>query len=81
MAQSEVAQKKMVAGILGILLGAWGIHRFYLGDTGGGVIRLVLTLVTCGAAGLIGLIEGIIFITKKDDDFEQIYLVDKKKWF
>ena len=49
MAESEVSQKKMVAGILGILLGGLGIHRFYLGDTMGGVIRIVISAVTCGA--------------------------------
>ena len=48
MAQSEVAQKKMVAGILGILLGVVGAHRFYLGDTTGGIIRICLNIVYRG---------------------------------
>jgi len=75
------ADKKVVAGILGILLGSFGVHRFYLGDTTGGLIRLGITVVTCGAAGIIGLIEGIIYLTKSDEDFVQTYLVEKKGWF
>jgi TM2 domain-containing membrane protein YozV len=78
-AQSEVAQKKMVAGILGILLGFVGAHRFYLGDTTGGIIRICLNVVC--AAGIIGLIEGIIYLTKSDEDFKRIYLDEKKAWF
>ena len=75
------SEKKIVAGILGILLGGFGAHRFYLGDTKGGLIRLAISVVTCGAGGLIGLIEGIIYLTKSDADFVQTYLVEKKEWF
>lgn len=75
------AEKKTVAAILGILLGGLGAHRFYLGDTTGGIIRLVISLVTCGAGSVIGLVEGIIYITKSDADFVQTYLVEKKAWF
>jgi TM2 domain-containing membrane protein YozV len=80
-AQSEVAQKKLVAGILGILLGGLGVHRFYLGDTTGGILRIVITVVTCGMGSIIGLIEGIIYLVKPDDEFQRVYLEDKKAWF
>lgn len=73
--------KKMVAALLGIFLGTFGAHRFYLGDTKGGLIRLAVSIVTCGAAGVIGLVEGIIYITKTDADFVQTYQVEKKAWF
>lgn len=73
--------KKTVAGILGILLGGIGAHRFYLGDTKGGLIRLVISVVTCGAGGVIGIIEGIMYLTKTDADFVQTYQVEKKQWF
>lgn len=73
--------KKMVAGLLGIFLGTLGAHRFYLGDTKGGIIRLVISVCTLGAGGVIGLIEGIIYITKTDDDFMKTYQVGKKEWF
>lgn len=81
--------KKILAGILAILLGAFGVHKFILGYTKEGIIMLVITLiigvVTCGIAaslvGVIGLIEGIIYLTKSDDDFYQTYQVGKKPWF
>ena len=75
------AEKKTTAAILGILLGGLGVHRFFLGDTTGGVLRIVITFVTCGGGSLIGFIEGIIYITKSDEDFVQTYIVEKKAWF
>ena len=56
------AKSKMAAGLLGIFLGAWGIHNFYLGNTGRGVAQIILTLVTCGIASLWGFIEGILIL-------------------
>lgn len=56
-------KQKMVAGILGILLGGWGAHSFYLGNTKKGIIQLVVSIVTCGIGGLWGLIEGIQILT------------------
>lgn len=83
MSSSEVApqKSKVVAGVLGILLGSLGAHRFYLGDMTGGIIRLIVSVLTCGAGGIIGLIEGIIYLTKSDADFQRIYVVEKKGWF
>ena len=75
------ADKKVTAGICGILLGAWGVHRFILGDATGGIIRIVLTLLTCGVAGIIGFVEGIIYLTKSDEDFVNEYITNKKGWF
>ena len=75
------ADKKIIAGICGILLGGLGIHKFILGYTKEGVIQLVLTFVTCGMAGIIGLIEGIIYLTKRDEDFVATYVTNKKGWF
>lgn len=77
--QAEVHNKKMVAGILGILLGGFGAHRFYLGDTQGGIIRLLLSCVCVG--GIIGLVEGIMYLMKTDEEFYQEYIVNKKPWF
>jgi TM2 domain-containing membrane protein YozV len=75
------AEKKIVAGILGILLGGLGIHKFYLGYTKEGVIQLIISVVTCGLGGIIGLIEGIIYLTKSDEDFVRIYVTGRKGWF
>jgi len=75
------AEKKVLAGILGILFGGLGIHRFILGDTVGGILRIVITIVTCGLGSLIGLIEGIIYLTKSDEEFVELYINQKKAWF
>ena len=79
------SSKRIVSGILGILLGSLGIHKFILGYTTEGIIMLVLTVVTCGIGGwftgIIGLIEGIIYLTKSDEEFIQTYQVNKKGWF
>jgi TM2 domain-containing membrane protein YozV len=55
-------KQKIVAGILGILLGGLGVHSFYLGNSKKGIIQLVLSVVTCGLLGLWGLVEGIMIL-------------------
>ncbi len=55
-------KSKMTAGILGILLGAFGVHRFYLGYTKIAIIQIVVTLLTCGVGGWWGVIEGIMIL-------------------
>jgi len=75
------AEKKVLCGVLGIILGGFGVHRFLLGDVVGGIIRIVLTFVTCGIGSLIGLIEGIIYLTKSDQQFVDEYITGKKGWF
>lgn len=73
--------KKILAGILGILFGGFGIHKFVLGYTKEGIITLVATFVTCGIFSLVGFIEGIIYLTKSDEEFVQTYQIGKKPWF
>ena len=77
--------KRVLAGILGIILGSLGIHKFILGYTTQGIIMLAITVVTCGIGGaltsLIGLIEGIIYLTKSDEEFVYTYQTNKKEWF
>lgn len=79
------AEKKVVAGVLAILLGSLGIHKFYLGYTTAGLIMLLCTVLTCGFVGtvmaVIGVIEGIIYLTKSDQEFVNTYITNKKEWF
>ncbi|MCB9372814.1 MAG: NINE protein [Microthrixaceae bacterium] len=56
-------KSKMAAGLLGIFLGSFGVHRFYLGYPGIGIAQIVVTFVTCGIGGIWGLIEGIMILT------------------
>lgn len=102
----DVSQKKLIAGLLGIVLGSLGVHKFYLGMTTPGlimlgvnvgvwVLALLLGLVTLGvglivtvplaglvsgAIGLLGLVEGILYLTKSDADFQRDYVVGRKSW-
>lgn len=73
--------KKMIAGILAILIGSLGIHKFILGYNKEGIIHIIATFVTCGIGGIIGLIEGIIYLTKTDEEFYNTYQVGRKPWF
>ena len=73
--------KKIVAGVFALLLGGIGVHKFYLGYTTEGVIQIVLSLVTCGIAGIIPFIEGILYLIKTDEEFYQTYQVNKRGWF
>jgi TM2 domain-containing membrane protein YozV len=89
------ADKKLAAGLTGILLGGLGIHKFILGYQQEGIILLsvyavsfIIAMVTCGIGTplilvptIIGIIEGIIYLTKSDEEFVQTYIVNKKPWF
>ncbi|BEV03275.1 MULTISPECIES: TM2 domain-containing protein [Chryseobacterium] len=77
--QPYKSEKKVTAGILAILLGGFGVHKFYLGYTKAGIIQLLLSLLCIG--GLIGLIEGIIYLTKSDEEFDRTYVQNQKEWF
>lgn len=89
------AQSRVVIAICAIFLGSLGIHKFLLGYNHEGIIMLVVTLVggaaapfTCGltalapaAMSIAGLIEGITYLTKTDDQFNAMYIANKKAWF
>lgn len=89
LSDAELSNKKLAAGLTGIFLGAFGVHKFVLGYTKPAVIMLVVSLaggaITCGLAsfvmGVIGLIEGIIYLTKTPEEFKQQYLDVEKDWF
>ena len=85
--------KKVIAGILSLLFGSLGVHKFVLGYQKEGVILLVATFVgyltmcimigipILIATGTVGLIEGIIYLTKSDEEFYSIYQQGRKPWF
>lgn len=80
---------KVAAGLLAILLGWLGLHKFYLGYNKEGVIMLLVSVVggiaTCGTASgimtIIGLIEGVVYLTKSDEDFARLYVQGHTGWF
>ncbi|WP_102127755.1 TM2 domain-containing protein [Deinococcus planocerae] len=103
---ADIAQKRLIAGLLGIVFGSLGVHKFYLGMNTPGLIMLganigvwilafLLGLITLGlgliitvplaglisgAIGLLGLVEGILYLTKSDEEFYGQYVLGKKPW-
>jgi len=76
---------RIAAAASAILLGSLGVHKFVLGYTTQGIILLAVTLLTCGlgsfVTGIIGIIEGIVYLTKSDEEFNEIYVKNKRDWF
>lgn len=86
--KSTVNSKKVSAGICGILLGALGVHKFILGYRREGTTMLIISIVGSVflfagpfVMGFIGLIEGILYLTKSDQEFERSYINGRKGWF
>src|SRR5512139_1994939 len=82
------SKSKVAAGLLGIFLGGLGIHKFYLGYSKEGLIMLGVCIVGSFVfwlgpivTSIIGFIEGIIYLTKSDEQFELAYVKNKKTWF
>ena len=65
-------KNKVVAGVLGIVLGGLGVHHFYLGSNMAGVICLV-GACCFGLSGLVGLVEGIMLLVMPDAEFDARY--------
>lgn len=66
-------KNKLVAGLLGLFLGGFGIHHFYLGSIGAGIVDIAVTWLTCGLGGLLPLIEAIMLLIMNDADFDAKY--------
>ena len=83
----------IVAGILALLFGGLGVHKFYLGYTGEGVALLAATVIsvltTMILIGIIPLmiisvvvfVEAILYLTQNEEDFNRIYVEGRKPWF
>jgi TM2 domain-containing membrane protein YozV len=82
---SDISGKKIGAGICGIMLGTFGVHKFILGYTGAGVTMLLVSVLSCFLAApimhIIGIVEGIMYLTKSDEQFYQEYVLRQKPWF
>lgn len=89
-AAEALRQKDHVsAGLLAIFLGVFGIHKFYLGCNQSGFIMLAVSIIggvlTLGLAAavieVISIIEGVIYLTKTQTEFDQIYVLHQRDWF
>lgn len=61
-------KSKTTAGILALLLGGIGVHKFYLGKTGAGILYLIFCWT--GVPAVLGLIEGIMYLCSNDENFQ-----------
>lgn len=71
---SDLANKKLLCGLLAIFLGTLGIQYFVLGKTAGGIFTILLSLITCGAWEIVMLIQGIVMLCMSDDEFKRKYI-------
>ena len=76
-------KSRTVAGVLGILLGGLGVHKFYLGYVGAGIVHVVLTVLvlTAPISVIVGLVEGILYLTRTDEHFHNTYVANRRTWF
>lgn len=77
---------RIAAGVCGILLGALGIHKFILGYTSSGIITLLVSILGFCFYGwlvmhVIGIIEGVMYLTMTDADFQRIHGKLQRPWF
>ena len=87
------AEKKVLAGILAIIFGCLGVHKFVLGYQKEGIIMIAVSVAGMAlsflcipifattAMSVIGLVEGIMYLTKSDEEFVNTYIANKKPWF
>ena len=86
------AKSKVAAGLFALLLGSLGIHKFYLGYIGPGLVYLLINtigfavtwMVLCipnAALILFSVVEAILYFTKSDEEFERTYVAGYRPWF
>ncbi|WP_428087366.1 TM2 domain-containing protein [Candidatus Thioglobus sp.] len=87
-ALADGASKRIIAALFAFFLGVFGAHKFYLGRTKEGVIMLLVFLLGFVLFGLpsliiaiIAFVEFVLYLIKSDEQFEQLYVLDKKAWF
>jgi TM2 domain-containing membrane protein YozV len=75
---------RQTVGLLAILVGFLGIHKFVLGNNTPALITLLVSLLTCGVGypvmWAIGMVEGVRYLRMSDAEFYQTYVVGKKAW-
>lgn len=68
---TPTGRTRVTAALFALLLGSFGAHKFYMGDTGLGVLYLLFCWT--GIPGVVGIIEGILYLTKSDQEFAAQY--------
>ena len=74
---TEGVSKKTLCGIMAIIFGCFGVQYFLLGKIGGGIVTILLSLVTCGFWSIITIIQGILMLTMSDEEFYRKYVASQ----
>jgi len=81
-------KNKLVAALLALFLGWFGMHKFYLGKKSAGIIMLVVSLlgfillgIPTMIIGMIAFVEAIVYFLKPEDEFQRLYVDGDKAWF
>ena len=80
-------KSRITAGILALLVGGFGVHKFYLGYNNQGIILLLMSTIgmilefPLFASSIIALSEAIIYLTSSDQKFYDTYEANQKLWF
>lgn len=59
-------KSKLAAGLLGVFFGGLGVHNFYLGKVGMGVLQIIVSFATCGLGAIWGIVEGVMILTSPE---------------
>lgn len=82
-------KEKLAAGLLALLLGVLGFHKFYLGYKKQGIIVVCISVIAgvftmgiaTGVMFLVSIVEGIVYLSKSEEEFQQCYVQDNRYWF
>ena len=75
------SEKKIAAALLGIFLNVFAANKLFMGYHKEAIIQILANIFTCGIATIIPFIEGIIYLTMSDEQFDNTYIKNRKSWF
>lgn len=73
-APGQPDSKKVLCGVLAIVVGCLGLQYFLVGKTAGGVINILLSLVTCGLWQVVNVIQGIMILCMSDEEWRRKFV-------
>lgn len=73
-APGQPDSKKILCGVLAIVVGGLGLQYFLVGKTAGGVINILLSLVTCGLWPIVNVIQGIMILCMSDEEWRRKFV-------
>lgn len=87
--QPQRSSQRSAVGILALVLpfvglGWIGIHKFVMGYSKEGITWILVSLLTCGIGAVVltvvSIVEGIVYLTMSDEEFERRYVIGHKSW-